>query len=210
MSTYLDNLKWRYATKKFDASKKISDKDLKTLLEAIQLSPSSYGLQPYHVFVITDPKIRQQLQPVSWNQTQIVDASHLIVFASKTTIDEDFIDEYITNVSRTRNIQFTSLSGYSYFIKSKVLPATPAEQAIWAEKQNYLALGNFLSATASLRIDSCPMEGFDTEAYNEILGLKEKGLQATVIAAIGYRADDDETQHYTKVRQDEEKLFTHL
>jgi nitroreductase len=210
MSNYIDSLQWRYATKKFDDTKRISDDDLKTILESMRLTASSYGLQPYHIFVITDPTIRKKLQPVSWGQTQIVDASHLIVLANKTDVDADWIDGYLANVSKTRNIPLEGLNDYADFMKSKILALSPGEQAIWASKQNYLVLSNLMSATAELKIDSCPMEGFEAEAYNEILGLSKKGLNATLVAAIGYRAAEDDTQHYAKVRQPENELFTHL
>jgi len=210
MNNYIDSLQWRYATKKFDRNKKVSDTDLKTLLESMRLTASSYGLQPYHIFVITNPEIRKKLQPVSWGQTQIVDASHLIVLTHKTEVDTDWIDGYLANISETRNIPMEALTEYADFMKSKVLALSPEEQATWAAKQNYLALGNLLSAAAELRLDACPMEGFEAEAYDEILGLSSKGLSTSLVAAVGYRSTKDETQHYAKVRQPENKLFTHL
>lgn len=210
MKSYIESLKWRYATKKFDASKKVQKEALDILLESIQLTASSYGLQPYHIFVVTDIEIRKKLQPVSWGQTQIVDASHLIVLASKTQVDADWIDAYLKNVSETRNIPAEGLQQYAEFMKSKILAISKEEQENWAAKQNYLVLGNLLSAAANLKIDTCPMEGFEPEAYNEILGLTEKGLNATLVTAIGYRSAEDETQHYTKVRQPINELFTHI
>lgn len=210
MSTYIDSLQWRYAAKKFDADKKISEQDFESLLDAIRLTASSYGLQPYHVFVVNDPEIRKQLQPVSWGQTQIVDASHLIVFANKIAVDADWIDGYLANVSQVRSIPVEALGEYGNFMKSKILELSPEEQSIWSSKQTYLALGNLLSAAATLKIDTCPMEGFEPEAYNEILGLSEKGLNASLAATIGYRSTEDETQHYAKVRQSKEDLFTHI
>ena len=210
MSNYLRNLQWRYATKKFDATKKITDEDLNILLEAMRLSASSYGLQPYHIFIIKDLEIRKKLQPVSWGQTQIVDASHLILLANKTKVDEAWIDGYLTNVSETRNIPREGLKEYADLINSNILTLSPAQQEVWTAKQNYLVLGNLLSAAAELKIDTCPMEGFEAEAYNSILGLSEKGLNATVVTAVGYRSAEDETQHYAKVRQPMKELITHL
>lgn len=121
MNNILEHRTWRYATKKFDASKKISHQDLETLLEATRLSASSYGLQPYHVFVITDPEIREKLKPVSWNQTQITDASHLIVFAHATDFGEELVDDFITNLSDTRDIPLDGLNGYAEMMKSNLL-----------------------------------------------------------------------------------------
>lgn len=210
MNTYIESLQWRYATKKFDATKKISDKDLKILLESMRLTASSYGLQPYHILVITNHEIRKKLQPASWGQSQIVDASHLIVLANKTEVDATWIDKYLSNVSETRDIPLEALNDYSNFMKSKVLALSPEEQSTWAAKQNYLVMGNLLSAAGDLKIDACPMEGFEASAYDEILDLSKKGLSTTLVAAIGYRSPEDETQHYAKVRQAENELFTHL
>jgi nitroreductase len=180
------------------------------LLEAIRLSPSSYGLQPYHVFVIQDVKLREKLKSASWNQSQIIDASHVIVFANNTSFDNEIIDNYITNISDTREIELSNLQPYGDFMKSKLIDLPDNIKESWAARQTYLALGNLLSAAASLKIDACPMEGFEPETYNELLGLKEKGLNTTVVAAIGYRSEEDDTQHYKKVRQSKEILFTHI
>lgn len=210
MNDYIENLNWRYATKKFNSEHHISDADIEKLLEAIRLSASSYGLQPYHVFVITDGELRQKLKPSSWGQGQITDASHLIVFANQTDFDAQLIDGYINNVSETRNIPEDGLKGYGDFMKSKLLELPKDIKAEWAAKQTYLAVGNLLSAAASLKIDTCPMEGFEPKAYNEALGLTEKGLNAAVVVALGYRSEEDETQYYKKVRQSKEELFTHI
>ncbi|MEO0526430.1 MAG: NAD(P)H-dependent oxidoreductase [Bacteroidota bacterium] len=210
MNRYIESLNWRYATKKFDSTKKISDEDLNTLMEAVRLSASSYGLQPYHVLVISNGELRNRLKEVSWGQSQITDASHLIVFANKIAVDEGLIDTYLTKVSETRNIPKDGLSGYGDFMKSKLLDLQDDTKVSWTGKQTYLALGNLLSAAATLKIDACPMEGFDPNAYNEILGLKEKGLNTAVVATVGYRSHEDETQHYRKVRQSKEELFTHI
>ena len=210
MSNILENRTWRYATKKFDATKKVSDQDLELLLEATRLSASSYGLQPYHVFVITNEEIREKLKPVSWGQSQITDASHLIVFANVTDFGEELLDSYMQNVSSTRNIPQESLKGYGDFMKSKLLDLPANVKSSWTMKQVYIALGNLMQAAAELKIDTCPMEGFETEAYNQILGLEEKDLNASVVLPIGYRSKEDETQHYAKVRKSKEELFTHL
>lgn len=210
MNSYIEDLQWRYATKKFDASKKVSEKDLETLLEAVQLTASSYGLQPYHVFVITDIALRKKLQPVSWGQTQIVDSTYLIVLANKSEVDAEWIDAYLKNVSETRSIPLEALSEYREMMHGNLLNLSTAEKSKWSAKQTYIALGNLLSAAASLKIDTTPMEGFDSGAYNELLGLTEKGLNACVVAAIGYRSDDDLSQNYAKVRQSKKELFTHI
>lgn len=210
MNTILEHRTWRYATKKFDSAKKISDESLATLLEATRLSASSYGLQPYHVFVITDADIREQLKPVSWNQSQVTDASHLIVFAHQTDFGGELVDDYLANVSETRNIPGETLKGYGDFAKSKLVDLPRNTKEDWAAKQVYLALGNLMQAAAELKIDTCPMEGFEAEAYNTILNLNEKKLCASVVVPVGYRSDEDQTQHLAKVRKSAKELFTHL
>ena len=207
MSTFIENQNWRYATKKFNSEKKVSHSDLEILKEAIQLSSSSYGLQPYKVLVIENEEIRKKLQPASWGQSQITDASHLFVFASVTNVDAEYITHYAENMAKTRNIPFDSVKGYADFMIGNIASLTPEKQIIWAQKQAYLALGNLLNAAAELKIDVTPMEGFLPEQYNEILGLKEKGLHATLVATIGYRHEEDETQHYAKVRKPISELF---
>lgn len=207
MKQFIENQNWRYATKKFDALKKVSNDDLKTLKEAIQLSTSSYGLQPYKVFIIENPEIRKQLQPVSWGQTQIVDASHLFVFANYVSIDESHIDNYISNIAKSRKLNIENLKGYGDFMKSKILTLSKEELSVWTSKQTYLALGNLINAAAELKIDVTPMEGFEPEKYNEILKLNELGLNASLVAPIGYRHEDDANQHLVKVRKPIEELF---
>ncbi len=210
MSTYIKDLQWRYATKKFDTSKKVSEEDLATLLEAVQLSASSYGLQPYHVFIITDTELRKKLQPVSWGQTQIVDSTYLVVLANKTEVDAEWIEAYLKNISETRSIPLDSLNEYREMMHGNLLNLSTEEKSKWSAKQTYIALGNLLSAAATLKIDTTPMEGFDATAYNEILGLTDKGLNACVVTAIGYRSEDDASQHYAKVRQPKKELITQI
>ncbi len=210
MNTILENRTWRYATKKFDSSKKISNEALDLLLEATRLSASSYGLQPYHVFVITSPEIREQLKPVSWGQSQVTDASHLIVFAHQKDFGGELVDNYLDNVSETRNIPGEALKGYGDFAKSKLVDLPQKTKEDWAAKQVYLALGNLMQAAAELKIDTCPMEGFEAEAYNTILNLNDKNLSASVVVPVGYRSEEDQTQYLAKVRKSNKELFTHL
>ena len=210
LDRYIDRLKWRYATKKFDTDRKIPAADLDQLTEAIQLSASSYGLQPYHVFIITDPDLRRQLKTASYEQSQVIDASHLLVFASKTDFDGELINSYLEEVSETRDIEREKLEGYSTMMKSKLLPLPEGAKANWAAKQAYIALGNFLSAASMMSIDACPMEGFNTVAVDKILGLEQKNLSAAVIVAVGYRSETDQTQYNKKVRRSKRTLFTHL
>lgn len=210
MSDFISNQKWRYATKKFDASKKISSEDLETLKEAIQLSSSSYGLQPYKVFIIENPELRAKIQPFAWGQSQIVDASQLLVFANITNFGETEIDNYIDNMAETRGIPAESIKGYADFMKMKITALSVEDRNNWTSKQTYLALGNLLNAAAELKIDVTPMEGFEPENVNEVLGLKELGLNASLLATIGYRHEEDATQHYKKVRKSKNELFINL
>ncbi|MEC7265143.1 MAG: NAD(P)H-dependent oxidoreductase [Bacteroidota bacterium] len=210
MNTVLEHRTWRYATKKFDPSKKVSDQDLETLLEATRLSASSYGLQPYHIFVITDQETKEKLKPASWGQSQITDASHLIVFANFTDFGEELVDGFLNNVGETRNIPLESLKGYSDLMKSKLMDLPAESKSAWTTKQAYIAFSNMMHAAAELKIDTCPMEGFEAEKYNEILGLTEKNLNAAVVLPIGYRSEEDDTQHWAKVRKSKETLFTHI
>ncbi|MFV5685871.1 NAD(P)H-dependent oxidoreductase [Flavobacterium sp. GB2R13] len=210
MNTFLENQNWRYATKKFDASKKITTEDLNTLKEAIRLSSSSYGLQPYKVIIVENPELRAKIQPAAWGQSQIVEASHLIIFANQTNVDDTTIDSYLKNISETRNTPIEALSGYGDFMKSKISTLETELKNIWTAKQTYLALGNLLNAAAELKIDATPMEGFVPAQVNEILGLDKLGLNATLIATLGYRHEEDATQHYKKVRKSQEDLFITL
>lgn len=203
----LENLKWRYATKKFDSNRKVSDTDLQKIKEAVSLSASSYGLQAYKVLIIENDEIRKQLQPASWGQSQIVDASQLIVFCNYTEVGPNVIDEYLTLKADTQNLNIDDLKGYGDFMKSKIGSLSPEAMKTWTAKQTYIGLGNLLAACAELKIDACPMEGFEADQYDQILELTEKGLSASVIATIGYRSEEDVTQNSKKVRKPIDELF---
>ncbi|MFG4003787.1 NAD(P)H-dependent oxidoreductase [Flavobacterium aquidurense] len=207
MSTLLDNLNWRYATKKFDATKKISSADLKTLKEAVRLSASSYGLQPYKVIVVENPEIREQLKAAAYGQTQITDASQLFIFANDLNAGAESVDAYIKNISETRGVPTDALAGFADMMKGTIANLSQEAKNIWTSKQTYIALGTLLSAASELKIDATPMEGFNAAAFNEILGLDKLGLNASVIATVGYRHGEDDTQHYKKVRKSNEELF---
>lgn len=203
----LEDLKWRYATKKFDPSKNIVTKDLERLQEAIQLSVSSYGLQLYKVLVIKDEKLRKRLKEASWNQSQITDASHLFIFCNYIERGEKHIDDFIQATATIQGTPLDKLTPYGDFIKESLSQKSDSEWMAWSEKQTYLALSNLLMACAELKIDACPMEGFEADKYDEILGLKKKGLNAAVIAPVGYRSEEDHTQFRKKVRKPKEILF---
>jgi nitroreductase len=203
----LDSLKWRYATKKFDATKQVSDADFAKIQESIQLAATSYGLQMFNVIDVQDPAVREKLVPASWGQTQVADASHVLVFTVPTQYDEAFVDNYIALKAEVSGISPEDLKGYADFMKGTISKQSPEQFTMWNAKQTYIALGNAMAMCGELNIDSCPMEGFDAAQYNEILGLNEKNQTATVVLPIGYRSDEDATQHAPKVRKSIENTF---
>lgn len=207
---YINRLNWRYATKKFDASKKLSEDQLEKLLDAIQLSASSYGLQPYEVHVIGDLETRKKLHAAAFEQPQILDASYVLVFSSCTKIDEAYLDAYISNIMETRNMSKEDLSGMKEMIMNATISQPKQNKIEWAKRQAYIALGNLLSAAAHYEIDACPMEGFENDKFDEILGLESKNLTSAVIATIGFRHADDGLQHAKKVRKPKNELFNRI
>ncbi|WP_343695067.1 NAD(P)H-dependent oxidoreductase [Flavobacterium sp.] len=207
MSTLLENLNWRYATKKYDASKKVSSADLNTIKEAVRLAASSYGLQPYKVIVVENPEIREQLKAAAYGQTQLTDASQIFVFANDLNAGEESVAAYIKNISETRGIPVDALGGFADMMNGVISNLSQDAKNIWTAKQTYIALGTLLAAASELKIDATPMEGFNAAEFNKILGFDKLGLNATVIAAVGYRHDEDDAQHFKKVRKSQEELF---
>ena len=208
-SSVIDALKWRYAVKKFDATKKIPAATWAALEEATVLSPSSYGLQPWRFFVVDDPAIRAQLRPVSWNQSQITDASHLLVFARRATMTVAEVDAYVNRIVAVRGGDPAALADYRKMMVGHV--TNPAlDVTAWATKQAYIALGVFLAAAAMMGIDTCPMEGFVPAEYDRILKLPEQGFHATVVATAGYRAADDMFAGFKKVRWPMNEAVVHI
>lgn len=204
------DLNWRYATKKFDSTKKISKKDLDTLLNVLRLVPTSCGLQSLSYLVVNDDVIRERLKVASGNQSQLVDASHVIIFCAHTDTPDSYIDYLVHLTAEARELELESLNGFSSFLKSSVSKLSPKELLEWNSKQAYIALGMLLHATASLRIDSTPMEGFDPVKYDEILGLTEKGLKAVLVCPLGYRSEEDGYQHLKKVRKPLDKYVLYI
>lgn len=200
MTSLTSALQWRYATKKFDASKKLSESDLQDLLEAVRLAPSSYGIQPWKFLVISDPALRAKLREAAWGQPQVTDASQLIVLCAKRSLSEADIDRYLKEISAVRGAPAEQLEGFKGMMMGSVSRQSHEELKVWNQKQVYIALGVLLSACAAKNIDSCPMEGFDKEKFDEILGLEKENLTATVLCPVGYRAADDEQAAYKKVR----------
>lgn len=203
----IESLNWRYATKKFDPTRKISNEDLETIKESLRLTPSSYGLQPWKFLIIENLELRSQLREHSWGQAQVTDASHLIVLCTYTDVSDEFINAHIANTSETRNVDPSTLLGYGNFVKSKMKNLSLEQKKIWNSKQAYIALGQLMAVCAKLRIDTTPMEGFEPEKYNELLGLNARGLHTTLVCPLGYRSQEDVAQFNPKVRRSMEEIF---
>jgi nitroreductase len=194
-------LNWRYAVKQFDPSRKISAADWSALEDALVLSPSSYGMQPWKFFVVDNADLRARLRPHSWNQSQITDASHLVVFGLPEKIDEASVDRFIARIAEVRGIETASIEFYRQMILKDVIHGPrSAWVREWAARQIYIALGNLMTSAAVLGIDTCPLEGLDPREYDAILGLPERGFNTVVACALGYRSADDKYASLPKVR----------
>ena len=202
----IKDLAWRYATKNM-SGKAVSKKKLEAILSAINLSASSYGLQPYTVLVVSRKSMKAKMQAAAYNQPQVGASSHVIVFAVPLAITPSDVDTFISLVATTRGIPETVLAGYKGQIMGTI-GAAPAEmQQVWATKQAYIALGTALAAAAEQKVDACPMEGFDAAEFDKILGLTKLGLKSVVMMPIGYRHADDAVAGMAKVRKSAENMF---
>jgi len=207
----IGQLNWRYATKQYDATRKIPAQDWAALEEAVVLTPSGMGLQPWAVLIVDDPKVRAELLLASYGQPQVVDASHLVVFATKANYSEAALDAYISQMAKVRNVTPQSLDGLrNMALRSIVQGMTDTERRNWAVNQTYIALGNLVTSAALLGIDATPMEGFERNRYDDILGLKARGLTASVIATLGYRNTADKYATLPKVRLPHETVVQHV
>ncbi|MBP7806309.1 NAD(P)H-dependent oxidoreductase [Candidatus Gracilibacteria bacterium] len=198
--SFLENLNWRYAAKKFDTTKKVSDEDFNKILEAIRLTPTSFGMQPYHFYIVTNQEKKDAIQAASWHQPQVGSCSHLIVMCARNDLMA-VKDEYFDAMSGGKEEVRTSLSGFEQMVTGFLPNASPE----WAKKQVYIAQGFALAACAELQIDSCPMEGFDTAAVAKILEVPSN-LDVAVMIPVGYRAVDEHPR--PKFRFAKEKVFT--
>jgi len=209
--TILKQLKWRYATKKFDATRRISETDWRTLEESLLLSPSSYGLQPWTFIIVTDPDVRKQLVAASWNQRQVADASHMVVFAIRKDIDESHVDRYIDRIVEVRGVPREGLEQYRQTMHSHVKRRGDGfDVNAWSARQIYIALGTFMTVAAMLGIDTSPMEGIDPKQYDQILGLEKQGLATLCACPAGYRAADDKYAQMPKVRFKHEDVIIRI
>ncbi|MVN22175.1 NAD(P)H-dependent oxidoreductase [Mucilaginibacter arboris] len=206
----IEDLNWRYATKRMNGQK-VPQEKIDQILEAIRLAPTSFGLQPFSVLVIENEDLRKKIQPVAYNQPQIFEASHLLVFAAWTDVTEQQIDAYMAGVAKERGIDVANLAGFKGAIAGAVERLTPEQRSNWAAKQAYIAFGIGLAAAAELKVDATPMEGFDAVGLDDVLGLKTKGLHAVTIMPLGYRDEaNDQLAQAKKVRRPTEELFIEM
>jgi len=204
-----DALKWRYATKQFDPTKKVSASDLETILAAGNLAATSYGLQPFKFVVISDQKTQDELVPFSYNQPQVSQASHVIVLAARTDVDEAFIRSMARLTEKVRELPQGTLDGYVKQMIGALMSMSDEQRVHWAQKQIYIALANMMAACAAAEVDSCPMEGFVPAQYDRLLNLGDQNLTATVVLPIGYRSEEDEQQNFAKVRNPIDQMVIH-
>lgn len=203
----LKSLEWRYATKKMNGEKVPQDK-LERILEATRLAPSSYGLTPYHVIVVEDQKVKEELQGACYGQTQLTDSSAVLVFATWDNITDESVDIYIQETARQRGIGADMLGEFSGMIKGSLSNMTQDQKIAWAQRQAYIGLGFALVAAATEEVDSTPMEGFVPSSVDSVLGLQELGLKSVVVLPLGYRdTENDYLASLKKVRWDNEKFF---
>ena len=197
----IDNLKWRYAVKKFDTDKELSETQIQLLKEAFNLTATSYGLQPLKLVVIKNKTVQEKLVPFSWNQPQILQASHLLVICVKDNYTTKEVENYFNLVQKIRNTPDAVINPFKKFLTAEIAKKTQEELYVSNKNQAYIALGNLLTVCASQEIDSCPMEGFTPDKYDEILDLKKDNLKSVLVLPVGFRASDDYMKDLTKVRK---------
>lgn len=206
--TLLTQLNWRYATKKFDPDNRISEKDWHVLTESLRLAPSSYGLQPWQFIVVQNAALRKTLRPLSWNQSQIEDCSHLVVITTLKTMTTDYIDHFIQKTSDIQQSPIDKLTGYRDLMVAN-LTNSPTIQH-WGQRQSYIAMGMLIYSAALLNIDTCAIEGLDPNAYDKVLGLADSNYATVAAVALGYRHEEDKHQHMKKVRFDHTEVIKTL
>ncbi len=206
----IEKLEWRYATKRFDTSKKLSHSKLDVLKQAFNLTATSYGLQTISMLVIEDNDLRQPLLEYAFNQHQVVEASHLLVICIQDNIKESDVEQYYDNIKSIRNTSDTILKPYREHLIEMMRNMSVKERQRWSTNQAYIALGNLMTVCAIEKIDSCPMEGFIASKYDEILKLGEKGLKSVLLLPVGYRSEDDIFSEFKKVRKDLKETIIEL
>lgn len=197
----IEQLNWRYATKEFDANRKIPADTMKALEEALVLTPSSFGLQPWKFIIVEDQSIKDQFPAISWNQQQTKDCSHIVVLASKTGYKRQDVGSFIDRMAEVRGVSAESLAGYEQFAGGFVDKASEEGWIdSWSQKQVYIALGQLMFAAAALGVDACPMEGIQPAEFDKILGLDAEGYSTVVVCPLGYRSEGDKYATAAKVR----------
>lgn len=209
--TLTEALHWRYATKKFDPSAKIPAATWAALEEALVLAPSSFGLQPWKFVIVQDGATREKLSAAAWGQRQPVDCSHFVVFTARKNYDGADLERFINRSAEVRRVSHESLKGYAKVISGSLERARSGGALdSWMGRQVYIALGEFMTAAALLRVDTCPMEGLDPAKYDEILGLGSQGYGTLCACAAGYRASDDRYASEPKVRFKDSEVLVHI
>lgn len=206
----IKKLKWRYATKHFDSSKKLSEEKLNILKEAFNLTATSYGLQPLKMVVISNQEIKNQLMPITYNQPQVRDASHVLILCIEEEIDANFIIDHFKRVEDIRNTSRDILDRFEKNLLNTFSEKEKTEIREWMINQLYLTLGALLTVCAVEKIDSCPMEGFEAEKYDELLGLKQMGLRSVIVLPVGYRDESDFFLSLRKVRRGVDELIVEI
>jgi len=209
-SELLAALRFRYATKAFDAARKIPAETWDAFEQSLVLTPSSFGLQPWKFLVIDHPEIREKLKAASWGQGQVTDASHLVVLTARTDLAQADIDSWIARLSEVQGTPAEALAGLSGMISSFSSAMTPAEKQAWNTRQVYIALGQLMTSAAVLGIDSCPLEGITPADYDTILGLSGTGYATAVACALGYRSPEDKYAAAPKARFPDAQVLTHV
>lgn len=203
----VDGLKWRYATKRFDVNKKLSKDQIEYLKQAVNYIPSSYGLQPYKVLIVEDGEVRKRLSEAAYGQPAITEASQLFIFVNYTEYGTEKVDEFLKLGAETNNYPVEKTENYKNMINGVISSLSKVQLSNWTAKQAYIGLGALICAASEQQIDICPMEGFDKEKFDEILGLKERNLTSACIGAVGFRSPEDTNQFLKKVRKPIEDLF---
>lgn len=210
MRDIIEKLEWRYAVKKFDPERLLPVEEIEILKKAFNLTATSYGLQPIKMAVVCNKPLQSQLLPFSYNQQQVVQASHLLVLCIEKKIDSNYITSYFKRVQQVRGTSEEILNPFREELVKQFAGRNSAEIEEWARNQAYLALGNLLTICAIRNIDSCPMEGFVPAGYDELLGLGKLGLTSVLVLPVGYRAGDDRFSGFKKVRRPMEKSIIEI
>lgn len=206
----IENLKWHYAVKKFDENKSLSEAQINILKEAFNLTATSYGLQPVKMIVVKNKEIQQQLVEHSWNQQQVVQASHVLVLCIPKSYTQKEVESYFDLVKNIRNTPDEILNPFKEMLSSSIASKTQEELYNWNKNQAYITLGNLMTVAANEQIDSCPMEGFVPEKYDEILELDKHNLTSVLVLPVGFRADDDYMKDLKKVRRKTEEVVIEI